>query len=105
MNGISREPPEEEGLDPALIGLFDAAAAVGTHDEAFVSATLLNLEKARRRRFFVRLIVTAMIVTGAAVLAPYVAQVTLTAMDSLVSPIGCVCAALIAWRTARRRFS
>jgi hypothetical protein len=105
MNGISHEPPEDEGLDPALIDLFDAAAAVGAHDEAFVSATLLKLEKARRTRFFVRLIVTATIVASAAVLAPYVAQVTLTAMDSLISPIGCACAALIAWRMARRRLS
>ena len=106
MNGISHEP-ESDGLDPSLIELFDAAAAVGTNDEAFVRATLLELAKARRTRLAVRLIVTALIVAGAAVLAPYVARVTLTAldsaMDSLTSPIGCGCAALIAWRIARRR--
>lgn len=117
MNGISREP-DDEGLDPSLLHLFDAAAAAAdaTRDEAFVSTMLMRLEKARRARFIARLIVTAIIMTSAAVLAPYVARVTLNVMDWLVqslpetgmalaSPIGCVCAALIAWRIARRRFS
>jgi membrane protein DedA with SNARE-associated domain len=105
----------DEGLDPDLLQLFDAVPAV-KNDEAFVSALLVGLEKARRTRFFLRMAVTASIVVGGAVLAPYVAQGTLTTMDWLVerlpetgmalaSPLGCGCAALIAWRIARRRFN
>jgi hypothetical protein len=107
----------DEGLDPGLVRLFDAAGAVETHNEAaFVSELLVELEKARRARLLVRLVVTTIIVITGAILAPYVARTTLTVMEWLVaslpqtgmalaSPVGCVCAALIAWRIAHRRFS
>ena len=104
---------DDERLDPDLLQLFDAAPPV---DAAFVKATLVRLARARRARWFARLLLTATIVVSGALLAPFVAQATLTAMDWLVehlpqtgmalaSPIGCVCAALIAWRIARRRFN
>jgi hypothetical protein len=54
----------------------------------------------------------AIILTSSAFVAPYVAQQTLLVADwftnqlpatgmALVSPIGCVCAALLAWRITR----
>ena len=117
MNGISRtnpNEPEDEGLDPDLLRLFDAAPA--PQEDTFVATTIARLERARRAAFVRKLIVTIVILSVAAAIAPYVAQVTLTAMDwvldhlpqtgvALVSPIGCVCAALIAWRIARRQFT
>ncbi len=112
MNDIS---PQDEGLDPNLLRLFDAAPAVSANDEAFVNVTLAKLKKVRRTHLFLRLALTVIIVAMGAILAPYVAEATLTTVDwlmgylpetgmALASPIGCVCAALIAWRIARRQF-
>jgi hypothetical protein len=105
----------DDRIDPGLLQLFDEAASVETNSEAFVPATMARLEKLRRARLYWRWAVTAIIVVSGALLAPYVAEATLTSMDWLVehlpetgaalaSPIGCVCAALIAWRIARHRF-
>jgi len=93
------------GLDPDLLRLFDEAS-VDTHDEAFVAAMLGRLQRARRARLLMRLILTAAIIVVGALVAPYVAQATLTVMGSFaLYPAGCACAALIAWRSARRRFN
>lgn len=93
----------DDGLDSELLRLFDAASPP-LEDTTFVAATVRRLEKARRARLIRRLIGTLIIMVAAAVIAPYVAQVTLT---TLTSPIGtgCVCAALFAWRIARRQFN
>ena len=110
MNGTSHEP---EGLDPELTRVFDGAHTP-LAGEAFVSATLLKLRKARRAGLARRSAVLAIVMALSACIAPYVAQATLLAAGwlsdrlpaaelVLVSPLGCVCAALIAWRLARRR--
>jgi len=114
MNDISPEG-EDEGLDRNLLRLFDSASPAARDDEAFVSITLARLKRVQRTRLVLRLALTVIIVATGAILAPYVARATLTIMDwwleylpetgmALASPIGCVCAALIAWRIARRRF-
>jgi hypothetical protein len=106
MNDMHHISPGDDGLDPNLLDLFDAAPTVDGNDEAFVRATLMRLEKARRRRLFLRLTLTATIVVLGAILSPYVAEATLTTMDwALASPVGCACVALIAWGITRRRFS
>jgi hypothetical protein len=116
MNDNSREEgpgDEPPGLDPDLLQLFDEALAHGssgppiaTHDEAFVDALLARLHRARRARLLARSIITAAIIVLSAFLAPYVAQATLTVMGSAaLYPVGCGCAALIAWRSAGRRFN
>ena len=115
MNDISRdEGPADEpfGIDPDLLQRFDEALAHGssgppidTHDEAFVGAVLARLNRARRARLLARSVFTGVIIVLGAFLAPYVAQATLTVMGSVaLYPVGCGCAALIAWRSARRRF-
>jgi hypothetical protein len=119
MNGISRtnpgEPREDDGLDPHLLRLFDSVPPL-ENEGAFVAATVARLVRARRAQLIRRLSGTVIIMAVAAVVAPYVARLTLTAMDwfidhlpetgvALASPIGCVCAALIAWRIARRQFN
>jgi hypothetical protein len=104
-----------EGLDPTLLRLFDSAPTADINGEVFLSITLARLKRARRTRLFLRVALTAIIVAMGAILAPYAAMATLTITGWLVdylpetgmalaSPIGCVCAALIAWRIARRRF-
>jgi hypothetical protein len=109
MNGMSDGP---EGLDPELTRMFDAARAP-LAEEAFVRATLLELRKARRAWLARRSAILAIALVLSAWVAPYVAQATLLAAGwlserlpgaglALVSPLGCVCAALIAWRVARR---
>ena len=93
------------GLDPELLQLFDdGSPSVNTHDEAFVAAIMPKLRRARRRRLVARLIVTTVIVVLGALLAPYAAQATLAVAGgvTLYYPVGCVCAVLVAWRTARR---
>jgi hypothetical protein len=102
MNDISRD-----GLDPDLIRLFDEAPLADTHDEAFIATLLVKLRKAQRARLVGRSIVIAMIIALGALAAPYVAQATLTIMGSVaLYPVaGCVCAALLAWRIAHRRFT
>ena len=92
----------DDRLDPELLRLFEEAPT--PPEGTFVAATIARLESARRARLVRRLIGTVIVMVLAAAIAPYVAQITLT---TLASPIGygCVCAALIAWRIARRRFS
>jgi hypothetical protein len=103
-DGLAREP---SGLDPELLQLFDRASSVSTEDEAFVRVVLVKLRRARRGGLIARLITTTAIIVAGAPLAPYVAQATLTIADwvTLYYPVGCVCAALIAWRIARRGFN
>jgi hypothetical protein len=113
MNDISSDDPAARGpsgLDPELLQLFDVAPAHGPgpsidpHDEAFVAAIMVKLRAARRRRLLARLIVTTLIIVSGALLAPYAAQVTLEIASwvTLYYPVACGCAALIAWRIARR---
>jgi hypothetical protein len=103
-DGPAREP---SGLDPELLQLFDRASSVSTEDEAFVRVVLVKLRRARRRRLLARWTTTTAIIVSGALLAPHVAQATLTIADwvTLYYPVGCVCAALIAWRIARRGFN
>jgi len=106
---------QDERLDPELLRLF-AEAPAPADAGAFVAATVARLEKGRRDAFLKKLTATIVIMVLAALIAPAVARMTLTAMDwlldhlpqtgvALASPIGCVCAALLAWRIARRQFS
>lgn len=107
MNDISRDGLAHgaPGLDPELLELFDQAPSVGTDDEAFVRTLLVKLHRARRRRLLARVLLTTLIIVLGALIAPYAAQATLTIADwvTLYYPVGCACAVLIAWRTARRR--
>jgi hypothetical protein len=114
-NGPGR-PDDDEGLDPGLIELFDAAktqAAVHAlpASHAFVASVLSSMQRTRRLRLIRQVAGLAIILVCSAFLAPYVAQQTLLAADwftnqlpatgtALLSPIG-VCAALLAWRIAR----
>ena len=113
MNGNVRgRPDDDEGLDPELIQLFDSAAPVAKTADAFVASVLLGMQRTRRLRLIRQLGGLAIILISSAFLAPYVAQQTLLVADwftnqlpatgtALVSPIGWVCAALLAWRIAR----
>lgn len=110
MNHMSRDerfPSGRSGLDPELLQLFDDAPPVGTDDEAFVGVMLIKLRHARRRRLLTRLITTVAIIVAGALLAPYVAQATLIVAGwvTIYSPLACLCAALIAWRIARRKLN
>jgi hypothetical protein len=115
-NGPGR-PDDDEGLDPGLIQLFDAAKTQAAVDalpasQAFVASVLLSMQRTRRLRLIRQVAGLAIILVCSAFLAPYVAQQTLLAADwftnqlpatgtALLSPIGWVCAALVAWRIAR----
>ncbi|MDB6008511.1 MAG: hypothetical protein JWL65_761 [Gammaproteobacteria bacterium] len=113
MNGnVPGRPDDDEGLDPALIQLFDAANTQAAARDAFVASVLLSMQRTRRLRLIRQLGGLAIILISSAFLAPYVAQQTLLVADwftnqlpatgmALVSPIGSVCAALLAWRIAR----
>jgi len=112
MNGTSLGSPASrsgDGLDPDLIQLFDAANAP-PHAEAFVSAMLTKLAAARRARLIRRCISIAVVMVLGALLAPYVAQATVTTAGwvaerlstAVLAIASCACATLIAWRTARR---
>jgi len=108
MNGISKDDPLSHGpsgIDPELLLLFDQAAPVSTNDETFLAAMMGKVRRARRMRLLARSILTTSFIVLGALLAPYVAQATLSIVGwaTLYYPVGCVCAALIAWRTARRR--
>ncbi len=110
MNDISRDgrsAQEPHGLDPELLQLFDQTSSAGADDEAFIRAMLVRLHRARRRRLLARVLLTTSIIAAGAILAPYVAQATLTVADwvTLYYPVGYVCAALLAWRIARRQFN
>jgi hypothetical protein len=114
MNGnFSRHGEDEDGLDPELTRLFDAAAvpepAAGA---SFVSSLLRKMQHARRLRLVAQLAGVAVVMTATAFLAPYVAEETLgvagwladrmpAADIAIVSPIGCVLA-VIAWRMTHR---
>jgi hypothetical protein len=129
MNGnLPGRPDDDEGLDPELIQLFDSAkapAAVGAPiagagirapfaatDDAFVASVLSSMQRTRRLRLIRQIAGLAIILISTAFLAPYVARQTLVVADwftnqlpatgmALASPIGSVCAALLAWRIAR----
>jgi hypothetical protein len=129
MNGnVPGRPDDDEGLDPGLIQLFDAAktqaavhappasgrvsVSVAKSGDAFVASVLLSMQRTRRLRLLRQIAGLAIILFSSAFLAPYVAQQTLLAADwftnqlpatgtALLSPMGCVCAALLAWRIAR----
>ena len=120
MNGnVPGRPDNDEGLDPELIQLFDAAktrpavhAPVAKTAETFVASVLLSMRRTRRLRLIRQIAGLAIILISSAFLAPYVAQQTVFVSDwftdqlpatgmALVSPIGWVCAALLAWRIAR----
>ena len=103
---------EDDGLDPELTRLFDAAAtpqpAAGA---AFVSSLLRKMQHARRLRLVRQAAGAIILMVVSAFLAPYVAQQTLgiagwlaerlPATDvAVVYPILCVLA-LIAWRMTR----
>jgi hypothetical protein len=139
MNGnIPGRPDDDEGLDPELMELFDAAkaqASDGTNAaaggiltpvaaaglvigapsaDAFVASLLSRMQRTRRLRLTRQIAGLAIILTGCAFLAPYVAQQTLFAASwltnqlpatetaLLLSQLACACAALLAWRIARR---
>ena len=113
MNGnVPARPDDDAGLDPELIQLFDAANTQPAARDAFVASVLLSIQRTRRLRLIRQLGGLAIILISSAFLAPYVAQQTLLVADwftnqlpatgmALVSPIGSVCAALLAWRIAR----
>ena len=113
MNGnVPGRADDDEGLDPELIQLFDAAQTQAAAADAFVASVLLSMQRTRRLRLIRQIAGLAIILVCSAFLAPYVAQQTLLAADwftnrlpatgtALLSPIGCVCAALLAWRVAR----
>ena len=113
MNGnVPGRPGNDDGLDPELIQLFDSGKTPAGAADAFVASVLLSMQRTRRLRLIRQIAGLAIILVCSAFLAPYVAQQTLLAADwftnrlpatgtALLSPIGCVCAALLAWRVAR----
>jgi hypothetical protein len=114
MNGnFPRHCDDDDRLDPELTRLFDEAAA---HEpatgETFVSSVLLKMQRARRSRLRRQVTGVTVVMLVSAFLAPYVAQQTLLVAGwfterlpatgtALVSPIGCLFAALFAWRIVR----
>jgi hypothetical protein len=127
MNGnLPGHPGDHEGLDPELIQLFAAAnrqagtiaegairAPVAATGDAFVASVLSSMQRTRRLRLGRQIAGLTIILTAGAFLAPYVARQTLLAADwftdqlpatgvALLSPTGCLCAALLAWGIARR---
>lgn len=113
MNGTSRAnsdfEPDDGGLDPNLAQLFDEADTP-PQPEAFVNATLARLARARRARMIRRGATVGVLMLAGALVAPYVASATLYSAswlserlpDTVLVLGACVCAALIAWRTASR---
>ena len=113
MNGnVPGRPGNDDGLDPELIQLFDSGKTPAGAADAFVASVLLSMQRTRRLRLIRQIAGLAIILVCSAFLAPYVARQTLLAADwftnqlpatgmALVSPIGSVCAALLAWRVAR----
>jgi hypothetical protein len=115
MNGPSRttlgpDDPDDGGLDPNLTVMFDDADAP-PHADAFVSATLAKLERSRRRSLLSRCAAALAVMLVGALLAPYVAQLTLVIASWITKQLpattlaiaSCACAALLAWRIARRQ--
>jgi hypothetical protein len=113
MNGnVPGRPDDDEGLDPGLSRLFDSAKTPAGAGDAFVASVLLSMQRTRRLRLIRQIAGLVIILICSAFLAPYAAQQTLFVADwftnqlpatgmALVSPIGSVCAALLAWRVAR----
>ena len=111
MNGTSRvsSDSEPEGLDPALLRLFDEAAAP-REESPFVEAILLKLQAQRRAQLARRCIAVLVILLLGALAAPYAARATLLLASwfttglpasslTLTSPLPWAFAALIAWRS------
>ena len=118
MNGLTRGPlgPDDDGLDPELIGLFDEARQP-LSAETFVAVVFDNMRKARRRRMVSRAIGIAIVLGAGAWAAPYAAEQTLRIAGwvteglpenvgeiAFASPLGWLCAALVTWRILRHRF-
>jgi hypothetical protein len=127
MNGKFPTPSDDDGddngLDPAVLQLFAAtakreaaasgAAASGTTTStAFVNSVMAKIQQERRLRLIWQIAGLAATLAISAFLAPQVAQQTLYAAGwfterlpatggAFVSPIGYVCASVIAWRIAR----
>jgi hypothetical protein len=117
MNGNFRthsDDDHDEGLDPDLTQLFDTSISLApVTGEAFVSSVLLKMQRARRLRLMRQVASVTLIMVIGAFVAPYAAQGTLlvaswlmesqsgTGTVAFVSPIGYICASLIAWRIAR----
>lgn len=118
MNDTSRKSPDSEpagpeGLDAELTRLFDRQARMALDADAFVSATLLRIERFQRARLLRRSLTLALIMALTAFLAPYIAQATLIAADwvaerwpaagvTFIAPVMTFCAAFVAWRLAHR---
>jgi hypothetical protein len=114
---------DSNGLDPELLELFDTTArreagAPGDRSAgpatgaAFVNSLRLKIQQQRRLRLLWQIAGLAAILVIGAFLAPQVAQQTLAAAGwfterlpatggAFVSPIGYLCASLLAWRVAR----
>jgi hypothetical protein len=127
MNGKFPTPSDDDGddngLDPELVQLFEATArseatapdatATGTATStAFVNSLLAKIKQERRLRLLRQMGGLAATLAIGAFLAPQVAQQTLCAAGwfterlpatggAFVSPLGYLCASLIAWRIAR----
>lgn len=111
MNG--HHPRDPEGLDPELLQLFDAASQHTplTAPDEFIAATLMQMRLGARARLIRRCVALAVIMTLGAILAPFIAATTLDTLGwmadhlpvagmALLAPLGCACAALLAWRIA-----
>jgi hypothetical protein len=116
MNDTSRvnynSEPDDEGLDPAIVQLFDEAPGPAGRDE-FITSTMLEMQASRRARLLRRRAIVVVILVVGALIAPYAARVTLMAASWLAerlpsaglvafSPVAWACATLITWRIARR---
>jgi len=88
--------------------LFDDASSLPP-DEQFVQTTLGNIRRARRQQLIHKLLTAGLVTTAGAVVAPFVAEATLTTTSYLTTEAGailaCACATLITWRIARRALS
>jgi hypothetical protein len=101
-------------LDPELTRLFDEHAHTTPDRDAFVSDTLRKIERFQRAQMLRRSLTLALIMLLSALVAPYVAEATLLGADwvverwpaagvTLIVPVVCLCAALVAWRMAHRQ--
>lgn len=111
MNGNLPRQSADEGLDPDLAEMFDHARQPLAED-VFVSSVMLRIHRARRLRLVGQASSLVAILVLGAFLAPYVARETLSVVGwlgdglpatgmMLTSPVGYVCAALLAWRITR----
>lgn len=122
MNDTSHTSPHSEpagpeglasGLDADLAQLFDRQAHMSLDADAFVSTTLLKIQRFQRARLLRRSLTLALIMVLSAFAAPYIAQATLIAADwvaerwpaagvTFIAPAVSLSAALVAWRLAHR---